>query len=122
MQPVHPIVEAEWHEQASFGSSDRQQRQLADIALQDHWALVGHLPLKAYPPAGVKARIDKFRGEVVWQLNDATPRGRAPSLDRGRCRSFLCGHLALLLALPLSHQLWFGVVKDVSHLLPVGTR
>lgn len=122
MQSVHPTMEAEWHEQTRFGSGDREERQLANIALKDHWALVGNLPLKAYPPTGVKAGFDKSRGKVVWKLNDATPRGCAPSLGRGRCFSFLCGHLGLLLALPLSHQFWFGGVKDVSHLLPVGTR
>ncbi len=80
--------------------------------------LVGHLPLEAYPPAGVKTGVDEFRGEAVWQVVDAPPRGCAPSIGLSRCR----GCLGLLLVLPLRHQLRFGAVEDVSHLLPMVPR
>jgi hypothetical protein len=121
VQALCPGVEAEWHAQAGFGPGDWQQRQFADVDLQDHGTVVGHLPLKAYPAAGVQAGVDKLRGQVGWQHVDAPSRGCAPLPGIYRC-SCLRDRPGLLFALLLGRQLRFGVVEYVGHLLPVGSR
>jgi hypothetical protein len=79
--------EAERHEQPTLGPGDRQERQLTDVALQDHWSVtIVQSPLKTYAPAGVEAGVDEFRGEVVWQLVDAPPLGGLLLVLRSSCR------------------------------------
>jgi hypothetical protein len=46
------------------GAAPAQQ----DRALEVHRRSLAALPIRAYPAAGVRPRVDEFRGEVVWQL------------------------------------------------------
>lgn len=84
LQRLLSLAEPERQEQAGCGPTDLRQRQLAEVALQDHRALVRHLPLKAYLPAGADASVDGLPGKAVTSGRCAVARPRAAAAHRPR--------------------------------------
>ena len=106
------IAEPEGQQQPDSGTGDREQRQLAELILQDDGTFVGDLAFRAYPAASVHARPGKPWIKVAGQDANA-PHGALPP----QCLrlSSWCG-FRLLLPPALS---FCG--DGLSHALPVRT-